>query len=104
MVAVSPAGGQTMAVLQGRVVDPSGAAVPGASIAVRDSATGLASVAPTNAEGRYHVAAIPAGTYQVTAAAPGFRAERIESLTFEVGRTLYVISTWPSTVSVKRWW
>ena len=32
--------------------------------------------------------AIPAGVYQVTAEAPGFRSVRIEALTFEVGRTL----------------
>jgi hypothetical protein len=88
IVTVSTASGQTMAVLQGRVVDPSGSALPGASIVVRDPATGFTSVAPTDAEGRYHVAAIPAGKYQVTADAPGFRSERIESLTFDVGRTL----------------
>ena len=33
-----------MAVLQGRVVDPSGAALPGASVVVRDAATGLTSI------------------------------------------------------------
>ena len=88
VLTVSPASTQTMAVLQGRVVDPSGAALPKATIVVRDSATGLTRMAPTDAEGRYHVAAIPAGGYQVTAQAPGFRTERIESLTFEVGRTL----------------
>jgi len=80
--------GQTMAALQGRVADSSGAALPGASVKARDVATGLTSVAAADAEGRYHVPAITAGTYQVTAEAPGFRAERIDSLTFEVGRTL----------------
>jgi hypothetical protein len=60
----------------------------GGSVAIRDVATGLISVAPTNAEGRYHLPAITAGTYQVTVEARGFRSERIESLTFEVGRTL----------------
>ena len=84
----SPANGQTMAALQGRVSDSSGAALPGASVKARDVATGLTSVAAANAEGRYHLPAITAGTYQVTAEARGFRSERIESLTFEVGRTL----------------
>jgi len=88
ILTVSPVGAQTMAVLQGHVVDPSGAALPNASIVVRDAATGLTRMAPTDAEGRYHVAAIPTGPYQVTAQASGFRSERIESLTFEVGRTL----------------
>ena len=84
----SPANGQTMAALQGRVSDSSGAALPGASVKARDVATGLTSVATANAEGRYQLPAITAGTYQVTAEARGFRSERIESLTFEVGRTL----------------
>ena len=77
-----------MAALQGRVVDQSGAALPGASITVRDPATGFSSAATSDGEGRYHVPAIPAGIYQVTAEAPGFRPVRIEALTFEVGRTL----------------
>src|SRR6187399_3329092 len=84
----SPVNGQTMAALQGRVSDSSGAALPGASVKAREVATGLTSVAAANAEGRYQLPAITAGTYQVTAEAPGFRSERIESLTFEVGRTL----------------
>ena len=42
----------------------------------------------TDVEGRYHIAAIPAGSYEVIAAAPGFGSERIPDLTFEVGRTL----------------
>ncbi len=41
----SPASGQTMAALQGRVSDSSGAALPGASVTARDVATGLTSVA-----------------------------------------------------------
>ena len=68
--------------------DSSGAALPGASVTARDVATGLTNLAATNAEGRYQLPAITAGTYQVTAEARGFRSERIESLTFEVGRTL----------------
>jgi Carboxypeptidase regulatory-like domain/TonB dependent receptor-like, beta-barrel len=84
----SPASAQMMAALQGRVSDSSGAALPGASVSAREVATNLTSVAATDAEGRYHLPAITAGTYQVTAEARGFRSERIESLTFEVGRTL----------------
>jgi protocatechuate 3,4-dioxygenase beta subunit len=62
--------GQTMAALQGRVSDSSGAALPGASVEARDVATGLTSVAAANAEGRYHVPADHGGHYQVTAEAP----------------------------------
>ena len=88
IVPVPPAGAQTMAVLQGRVVDASGAGLPGASIAVRDPGTGLTSVATSDGQGRYYLPAIPAGSYQVSVEAAGFQTMRIEALTFEVGRTL----------------
>ena len=68
----SPANAQTMAALQGRVSDSSGAALPGASVTVRDVATGLTSVATASAERRYQLPAITPGTYQVTAEASGF--------------------------------
>lgn len=86
--ASTPAGAQTMAVLQGRVHDASGAVVSGATITVRNQSTGFVRSAPSDAEGRYHVEAIPSGPAQVVASASGFRSEVIEELTFEVGRTL----------------
>ena len=97
---MSLASAQTMAVLQGRVLDPSGAAVPGASVVVRNSATGFTSTTSSDGQGRYHVPGIPAGAYQVTAEAPGFRSERIEALTFEVGRTWS--ATFQLTVDTRR--
>jgi len=79
---------QTVAALQGRVLDTSGAALRQASITILNHATGFRTVIATDAEGRYYVPAIPAGSYEVTAAADGFRPEIIEGLRFEVGRTL----------------
>jgi Carboxypeptidase regulatory-like domain/TonB dependent receptor-like, beta-barrel len=80
--------GQTVATLQGLVCDVSGAALPRASITISNPATGFHTVVSTDAEGRYYVVAIPAGSYEVTAAADGFKPEIIQELTFEVGRTL----------------
>ena len=100
LLTASLASAQTMAVLQGRVLDPSGAGVPGASVVVRNSATGFNSSASSDGQGRYHVPAIPAGAYQVTAEAPGFRSERIDALTFEVGRTL--VRDFQLTVDTRR--
>jgi len=79
---------QTVAALQGRVLDTSGAALQQASITILNKAAGFRTIVATDAEGRYYVPAIPAGSYEVTAAADGFRSEIIEELTFEVGRTL----------------
>ena len=100
LLALSLANAQTMAVLQGRVLDPSGAAVAGASVVVRNSATGFHSTTSSDSQGRYHVPAIPAGAYQVTAEAPGFSSERIDALTFEVGRTL--VRDFQLTVDTRR--
>ena len=84
----SPLRAQTTSVLQGQVVDASGAVIPGAAISVVDDSTGFAVSVRTDREGRYDVAPIPAGTYRVRAEATGFRAEIIEALTVDAGRRL----------------
>ena len=84
----APSDAQTVAALQGRVFDESGAVVSGATITVRSRVTGSVRSVSSDAEGRYYVTAIPAGTYEVTTAARGFQSEVIQELTFEVGRTI----------------
>ena len=74
--------------VQGRVIDPSGAVVPGAVVTVRSEATTLAVSALSDTAGRFRVGGIPAGTYRIEADAPGFRKETIERLHVEVGRTI----------------
>ncbi len=83
-----PVAAQTTGVLQGRVLDGSQAVLPGATITVQSPAQGFARSVATDGEGRYRVVDVPPGTYQVTAAASGFRSESIDALVFEVGRTL----------------
>ena len=84
----TPSPAQTTAMLQGRVFDPSGAIIAGASITVRNQSTGFILSVTTDGRGRYLIAAIPAGVYEVTAASAGFHSELLDDLTFEVGRTL----------------
>jgi carboxypeptidase family protein/TonB-dependent receptor-like protein len=84
----APTFAQTTADLQGRIFDTSGAVIPGATVTVRDPSSGFLSSVATDAEGRYHVQAIPVGACEVTASAAGFRSEEIASLTLEVGRTV----------------
>lgn len=88
LLVAAPLRAQSSATLQGRVFDSSEAVISGATISVRSQATGFDRSVPTDKEGRYHVAAIPAGIYVLTADATGFRSERIEELTVDVGRTL----------------
>ena len=57
--------------LVGTIVDPSGAAVPNASVEITHVATGTRTGTKTNADGQYRFNNIPIGLYNVTATAEG---------------------------------
>jgi hypothetical protein len=59
--------------LGGRVTDQSGAVVPGASIIVRNLATGVEQSAGTNHAGLYRFPVLMPGSYSITASGKGFR-------------------------------
>jgi hypothetical protein len=59
--------------LSGRVLDPSGAAVPGAGIRITHNSTGQVRTALTTGEGIYVAPALPPGEYQVEVSKKGFR-------------------------------
>jgi len=59
--------------LAGRVTDQGGAIVPGASVVVRNLATGVQQSAETNHAGLYRFAALMPGAYSITASLKGFR-------------------------------
>ncbi len=69
---------QVSASLTGRVTDPSGAAVPGATVAATNVGTGLTRSTITDQVGRYELVALPIGQYQVSAKKDGF-AERVRT-------------------------
>jgi hypothetical protein len=56
---------QSTATLQGRVVDPTGAAVAGAQITVRNLATGVWRIVQTNRESGYQTRALTLDNYSV---------------------------------------
>jgi hypothetical protein len=59
--------------IRGKVTDPSGAVVVGAKLTAKNSNTGLVRDAGTTDEGTYVIAELPAGDYELTVAAQGFR-------------------------------
>jgi hypothetical protein len=59
--------------VSGRVADSSGAAVPGVTVAVTNTATNVAESTTTNASGQYAVLYLAPGRYAVSAEMPGFR-------------------------------
>src|SRR5689334_228906 len=62
--------------IEGKVIDPKGAAVPGATVKVTNQTTKQEFTAVTDAQGRYKVEGLPAGVYDVSVAAAGFKETR----------------------------
>jgi hypothetical protein len=62
--------------ISGLVTDPSGAAIPSATVTVRNEATGVANTQRTTDAGLYSFPALIAGSYTVQAEAKGFRSAR----------------------------
>lgn len=74
--------------ISGFVLDPSGAAVPGATLTFTNIATRDARRSTTNSAGRYLVAGPDVGSYDVTVLARGFKAWRQHGLTLTVGENI----------------
>src|SRR5262245_44410563 len=58
--------------IQGTVLDPSNAAVPGATVTATNVATGIATVRQTTTAGVYALTPLPPGEYRVTVTLDGF--------------------------------
>src|ERR671926_445615 len=67
-------GQESRATLTGRVSDPNGAAIPGATVSITSQATQLTETATTNDEGNYTVPFLLPGRYTVKVEAQGFKA------------------------------
>lgn len=75
------------ATLTGTVTDTSGAAIPRAAVTVTDAAAKNARTVTTDNAGRYTVQVPAPGSYNVTAAAPGFVELRVGGIAVDASRT-----------------
>jgi outer membrane receptor protein involved in Fe transport len=64
---------QTTATMFGTVVDPTGAAVPNATITLTQTDTNFTRTITTRADGTYREEFLPLGPYKATVTAPGFK-------------------------------
>jgi hypothetical protein len=68
----------------GTLHDPSGAAVPSATITIVEKSTNASTVVHSDDKGEYSSPPLHVGTYSVTAEAPGFKATTRDNLTLQV--------------------
>jgi hypothetical protein len=79
--------------ISGTVTDRSGAAVPGATVTVINSATGAARTVTTDSAGRYAADGLAAGTYRVEARSGGFKKKQLAAVAVSAtGQTVANIS------------
>src|SRR5436190_21997201 len=71
--------------IEGRVNDPNGAAVAGATVTATNQQTGLEKSATTNNEGGFSLILLPPGTYTVKTSASGFSQSEVKDVTVTVG-------------------
>jgi hypothetical protein len=95
---------QTLAGISGRITDRSGASIAEAMVTVRD-AVGKTRQTTTGADGSFHLTQLPAGKYQLTATATGFKTanESIELKPSEMAmlQTVLDVGSVSETVEVE---
>ena len=87
LVAVPARAQLATAELNGRVTDSSGAVLPGATITVTQTATGLVRTAVTDGSGTYLFSNLPTGPYRLEVALQGFRTYVQTGIVLQVGAT-----------------
>jgi len=79
--------GETTSAIAGQVADPSGAALPGATVRLTGVGTGIERTVRTGDSGRFSFSQLKPGAYSVEASAPGFESRRKASIDAGVGQT-----------------
>jgi hypothetical protein len=78
----------TLGGITGTVLDPSGSAIPGATVTAVSDETKLSRTAKANVEGAYQLNDLPIGRYTITVTMSGFTTEKIPSIVVQADRTV----------------
>ncbi len=90
VVCASTAFAQATGSISGVVRDAGGGVVPGATVVIKDDTTGSTFEAVSDAEGRYLVPALRAGSYTVTASLTGFKTAETKGIRLAPGQPVTI--------------
>src|SRR5207247_2492635 len=80
-----PAHAQNAGIIEGAVADESGAVLPGATVMLKNTETGVERTGVTDAEGRYRFPALPPGDYTVRVDLSGFASQELRHVVITIG-------------------
>ncbi len=78
----------TRGAITGRITDPSGAVVPGATVTATNLSTQFKTVTTSHADGFYNFPLMRVGQYSLTVSHTGFRTVTVKSLVVQIGQTV----------------
>jgi hypothetical protein len=84
---------QTLGSLNGTVVDPSGAAVLGATVTATNAAINVTATATTSGTGSFQIFNLPIGTYVVKVSREGFEVTKLEKIPVQEARATTINAT-----------
>jgi len=94
LVLAGPAWAQTQittGVIQGTVMDPTGAPLPGVSVEIKNVENNLTITRTSDADGHFVALQLPPGPYTVTFALSGFKTLRQENVLLTVGQSVNLL-------------
>src|SRR5262249_8987628 len=74
--------------LTGRITDPTGAALPGASVSVKNVETNIVATMTTNEDGNYNFPLLQPGKYAITVTQQGFKSAQRKNIELRVADKL----------------
>ncbi|PYS50293.1 MAG: TonB-dependent receptor, partial [Acidobacteria bacterium] len=90
MSSVAAMGQLTTGTVTGTVTDQSGAAVPGATVTLKHTDTGISRTAQTRENGKYEASSLPTGSYEIRASLSGFQTVVHTGIGLAVGQNAVV--------------
>jgi hypothetical protein len=86
LLSVPSARAQVTASIKGTITDPSGAAVPSATVTTTNKETDVSRIVMTDGSGSYLILALPIGLYEVKVSKPGFQEFARSGIELKVGQ------------------